>query len=140
MTNEIERMSEREGYRLKAAMEKLNEFGNFGGQVFEAADEYGWSLGCDTWDATATFADAYEMGDADEVGQEANVTVICTATGGQILPSFTPSNYTPNCWCDLTDGDGRAEFLERLAELEGCLEEFAAAIQEQVAELEAGGQ
>lgn len=139
MVNEIERMFEREGHRLKAAMERLNEIGAFGGQVFEATDEYGWVLGCDKWAATATFSDAYEMGDADEVGQEANVTVFCAATGGQLLPVFTPANYTPECWCDLRDGEGKEEFLMRLDNLEECLEEFAEAIKERLGELEREG-
>lgn len=139
MTNEIERMFDREGHRLKAAMEKLNEFGAFGGQVCEAVDEYGWELLCDKWAATATFSDAYEMGDADKVGQEANVTVFCCATGGQLLPAYVPKNYTVDVWCDLTDGEGKEEFLMRLDNLEGCLDEFAAAIKERLGELEREG-
>lgn len=139
MTNEIERMFDKEGHRLKAAMERLNELGGFGGQVFEATDEYGWELTCNKWGATATFADAYEMGDADEVGQEANVTVFCAATGGRLLPSFTPRNYTAACWCDLTNGEGKEEFLMRLDDLEGCLESFSEAIKKRLGELEREG-
>lgn len=139
MTNEIERMFEQHGHRLKAAMEKLNEVGGFGGQVFETTDEYGWELMCDKWGATATFADAHEMGDADEVGQEANVTVFTCATGGRLLPVYTPANYTPACWCDLTTDDGKAEFLKRLDDLERCLESFAGAIKEDLAALEREG-
>lgn len=139
MTNEIERMFEQQGHRLKAAMEKLNEVGGFGGQVFEATDEYGWELMCDTWGATATFQDAYEMGDADEPGQEANVTVFCAATGGRLLPVFTPANYTQECWCDLRDGTGKEEFLMRLDDLEACLPSFAEAIKERLGELEREG-
>ena len=132
----IEQMFSREGHRLKAAMERLNEIGDFGGQVVESIDEYGWGLLCDHWDAQATFSDAYEMGDADEPGKEANVTVFCTAEGGQILPTFAPRNYSPEVWCDLRDANGQKEFLIRLGDLEECLEEFAATITERLAELE----
>jgi hypothetical protein len=132
-------MFEQEGHRLRAALERLNEMGAFDGTVFEATDEYGWELLCDKWAATATFQDAYEMGDADEMGQEANVTVFCCATGGQLLPGFVPHNYTPTVWCNLTDGEGKEEFLARLTILEKVLEVFAAAIQERLGELEREG-
>ena len=128
MPNEIERMFKQHGHRLKAAMERLNEIGGFGGQVFEACDEYGYELMCPTWGATATFSDGYEYGDADEVGRLANITVFCTAQGGQLLSSFTPNNYTATCWCDLSDGEGKEELLMRLDDLEGHLEEFATSI------------
>ena len=133
--SEIERMFKQHGHRLKAAMERLNELGDFGGQVFEACDEWGWELACPTWGATATFADAHEYGDADEVGQLANVTVFCTAQGGQLLPSFTPRNYTATVWCDLADGEGKEELLMRLDDLGNSLEEFASAITERLREL-----
>jgi hypothetical protein len=139
MTNEIERMFEQHGHRLKAAMEKLNEIGAFGGQVYETVDEYGWELGCGKWAATATFQDAYEMGDADEVGQLANITVFCCATGGQLLPGFIPHNYTPTVWCNLTSGEGKEEFLARLTVLEKCLEPFATEIKERLGQLEREG-
>ncbi len=137
MPNEIERMFKQHGHRLKAAMERLNEIGGFGGQVFEACDEWGWELACPSWGATATFADAHEYdSDAgDEVGQLANVTVFCTAQGGQLLPSFTPHNYTAAVWCDLTDGEGKEELLLRLDDLNNSLEEFALLIAERLDEL-----
>ncbi len=135
MINELDRMFRHEGHRLKAAMEKLNELGNFRGQVFEATDEYGWELLCDQWGARAMFMDAYEVGDADKVGQEANITVACCATGGQLLPSFMPHNYTTAAWCDLTSNEGGKEFLVRLDNLEGCLESFAVAIKERLGDL-----
>lgn len=139
MTNEIERMFKRYGHRLHKAMERLNELGDFKGQVFEATDEYGWELACATWGATATFQDAYEMGDADEVGQEANVTVFCCATGGALLPAFIPRNFTPDVWCDLRDGTGKEELLMRLDDLEECLPTFAETIKEGLAALEREG-
>lgn len=126
--DEIERMFKQHGHRLKAAMERLNELDSFGGQVCEAVDEWGWELMCPTWGAIATFADAYEMGDAEEPGQLANITVFCTAQGGQLLPSFTPKNYTAMCWCDLRDGEGKEELLMRLDDLEGSLPDFASEI------------
>ncbi len=140
MTNEIEQMFGREGHRLKAAMEKLNELGAFGGEVYEATDEWGWELACDKWGITATFADAFEYdGDVEEVGREANVTVFGSLEGGQLLPSFVPKNYTDDVWCDLSTSDGREEFLRRLADLEECLPEFAAAIREGLGEFERSG-
>ncbi len=135
MPNEIERMFKQHGHRLKAAMERLNEIDSFGGQVFEACDEWGWELACPTWGATATFADANEYGDAEEVGRMANVTVFCAAQGGQLLPSFTPHNYTANVWCDLSDGTGKEELLMRLDDLNNSLEEFAHVIAERLDEL-----
>jgi hypothetical protein len=139
MTNEIERMFEQEGHRLKAAIGRLNEIGAFGGQVCEAVDEYGWELMCDTWAASANFSDAYGAGDADEPGQKANVTVFCAALGGRLLPTFVPHNYTAECWCDLTNGEGKEELLMRLDDLEECLESFAEAIKENLAALEREG-
>lgn len=133
MTNEIERMFKQHGHRLHKAMERLNELGDFKGQVFEATDEYGWELACATWAATATFQDA------DEVGQEANVTVFCCATGGALLPVFTPQNFTPDVWCDLRDGTGKEELLMRLDDLEECLPTFAEAIKEGLVALEREG-
>jgi len=133
--SEIERMFKQHGHRLKAALERLNMIGNFGGQVVEAVDEYGYDLQCDTWGATATFADAYEYGDADETGLLANVTVFCAAQGGQLLPSFTPHNYTATVWCDLSDGEGKEELLMRLDDLGNSLEEFANLIAERLDEL-----
>lgn len=129
--SEIERMFKLHGHRVKAAMERLNELGSFGGQVFEACEEWGWELSCPTWGATATFTDAIEYGDGDDegtVGRYANVTVFCVASGGQLLPSFVPHNYTAQVWCDLTNGEGKEEFLMRLDDLEAQLEEFATAI------------
>ncbi len=135
MPNEIERMFKQHGHQLKAALERLNELGSFGGQVFEACDEWGWELMCPTWGATATFADAHEYGDADEVGQMANITVFCAAQGGQLLPSFVPHNYTSDVWCDLSDGTGKEELLMRLDDLNNSVTEFASAIAERLDEM-----
>lgn len=126
--SEIERMFTQHGHRLKAALERLNELGNFGGQVVEAVDEYGYNLECATWVAEGAFSDGYEYGDADEVGRLANITVFCSAQGGQLLSSFTPNNYTATCWCDLSNGEDKEELLMRLDDLDSSLEEFAASI------------
>lgn len=135
MSNEIERMFKQHGHRLKAAMERLNVLGDFGGQVVEACDEWGWELACPTWSITATFADAREYGDADKVGHLANVTVFGAMQGGQLLPSFVPHNYTADVWCDLSDGEGKEEFLMRLDDLGASLEEYANLIAERLDEL-----
>lgn len=125
----IKRMFEQEGHRLKAVLEKLNEAGAFGGEVIEADEGWGYNLYCKTWDAMASFTDAYDYdGDVTEPGQMANVTVFCAREGGQILPSFVPYNYSPIVWCDLRDEGGRSELIRRLSNLEEGVEEFAAAI------------
>lgn len=46
----------------------------------------------------------------------------------ELLPSFTPNNYTATCWCDLSDGEGKEELLMRLDDLDSSLEDFATAI------------
>lgn len=135
----IERLFDLEGHRLKAFLERVNELGAFGGEVCEEADDYGWELLCDTWHATATFSDAYEYGDAEEPGQEANVTVFCCAQGGQILPGFVPYNYTSDVWCDLRNAEGQEELLTRLDALEDCAEEMVTAVKERLLELEVNG-
>ncbi len=126
--NEIQRIFEQEGHRLKAAMERLNEIGQFGGEVVEAIDAYGYELYCADWCASASFDDAHEMGDADEPGREANVTVFCVATGGRLLANYIPYNFTEEVWCDLRIEFGRRELLHRLENLEGCLVVFASDI------------
>lgn len=67
-----------------------------------------------------------------ETGCGIHDLIVTQEQGGQLLPSFTPNNYTATCWCDLSDGEDKEEFLMRLDDLEGNLEELALAIQTQL--------
>lgn len=142
----IEQMFEREGHRLKAFLERVNELGRFKGKVCEQDDEYGYELFVPSdgvlpaWDARATFTDGCEFdGDSEEPGQEANVTVFCGAEGGQILPSFVPHNYTPDVWCDLRTDEGQEELLFRLSTIEASAGELVESVKAELLELAGHG-
>lgn len=124
------------------------ETGATGGEVYELDEEWGWSL---SWsvdpgsptghgvDVKLFLSDASHYGDAEEEqhGQFVNVMIECVKYGGQIVISYAPYNFTPECWVDLKGEGAVDELSSRLEPIENGLEEtvevVAGAVREELA-------